>query len=223
MSNLNKYVNTITRTKLLAFVGMVFLISLTYYSFSNNAIALILSLSFFFIFVYISEKAFGYTAPISLEWSNSEISDSIEQIKTLVQRAQKNITIVSGSLSHKIYEDPTLLEAFYEKEKSILDGSLKIKIYLTGSSIDPKTKSFIELLKKSSIPIIRLKEGCINHFVAIDDRDVRLEERHSIGADHRRAILRFSTPFLVHKVMRLLHKCEQNDVVNTIPLTMRRK
>ncbi len=218
MNMIQKQLHTVMWTRPFFFVGFAFFALLVYYSFSQSGLALILAAVLFLALVYISEVAFGFPVNMNLEWSNRDIPASVKQISALVRRAQKSIIIVSGSLSHSVYEHPSIQAAFLAKKKALQDGSLILRIYLTEDTADPQTKSFVKLLKELSTTVTILREGCINHFVAIDDRDIRLEEKHAIGASQRRAILRYSTPFLFHKVMYRLHRCEAEHLVGTVNL-----
>lgn len=173
------------------------------------------------ILIFLCEKIFGYPIPLQIEISNKSLPDARRKISDLISMAQREIIIVSGWLNHQVYDSDEFLEVFERLSHKIGGKLIDIKIYITEDEIDPDTVKFTKLLLKYKIPVYSLQfndQNRINHCILVDSNHIRLEENHKRNATERKALIRYTTPYLVGKTKRLLEKVINVSQVNRIDL-----
>lgn len=163
----------------------------------------------FFSFLAASEATFGYRGLVRIREPNRTLQASISQIKSLIDKATKEIIIVSGSLNHEIYDNIDILNSLSKKCEKIKNGDLCVSIYVTGDMIDTKTENFRKLLIRLGIPVQKLviqESMDLKHFVIVDMKHVRIEDNHDLNGKDRRAFMKFYAPYLATRIKDILQK-----------------
>ena len=192
---------------ILLFISFTFLYAV--YQYLILFLAMFASLG---LLIYLCEKSFGYPIPMNYELKNRTLPDARKNIKTLISLANQEIVIVSGTLSHQIYAYGEILELFNKLLKNKIKAKdISLEVYITEETPDPNSNKFVEFLQEVDVPIRRInfaEREKIKHFIIVDSKHVRLEEKHKPDDSNRRAVLRLSTPYLAGKVKKYL-----NDIV----------
>jgi len=134
---------------------------------------------------------------------NSDIDHAKFLSFLLINKANKNIRLVTGQLKEAFYGDEKIKKAFEDAIKR------KVKIDIVIDTSEPDCKKFIEIMKsKPKVTLAKLKNNIRvkNHFLISDESAFRIESPHNkkeFKDNQVKGMVNFNNPDLAKKIAEL--------------------
>lgn len=129
--------------------------------------------------------------------TNHTLEERLANLVEMLDRVDRSLTIVTGSLNSAVYADPDVVDALKRVPRSA-----RIKLIYTGEALDPDSREFIRELKLRGVRP-RRSRTVVRHTIIVDDRDTKIEE---FGVkdhiDPKRADYFFDDPAAARQVKR---------------------
>ncbi|MEQ1617970.1 MAG: hypothetical protein ABL883_06460 [Terricaulis sp.] len=109
--------------------------------------------------------------PAPLRFTNRALPDRLKNLVDMIERAEREIVIVTGALHHAVFADPVVVAAM-----ASVPDRVRVSLYYTGSRLDPLSQDFIHLLQERCVEPRHVIEPNVRHAVVVDARFVKLEE-----------------------------------------------
>jgi len=110
--------------------------------------------------------------PRSVWWNNHTPAERVRNFVTLLGHAKREVVIVTGSLHSGLYGASEVIAALRALPKKV-----RIRLYHTSGSLDPRSSEFLEELAIRHVPILPI-DPKIPHGMVVDRRHTKIE-RHA--------------------------------------------
>ena len=125
--------------------------------------------------------------------TNYEPEKIIEEALPLLRKAKSTIQIVAGQLDPGFYTVPSIL-------KVIEDSKATVEI-IHGPNPNKESKNKLnEITPNGKVKFYELEKDPEGHFMVIDTRHARVEDRHNTGQPAKRGFIKYNCLFLAGRL-----------------------